>query len=63
MIEKSDDFFENFDVSCDCCSFDQEYLDVDSFDDLIDQMKQDGWRIIYVDGEFKHKCPLCAHQK
>ena len=58
MISKNEGF-DNFTVFCDHCSYD-ELMDEESFYSVIDQMKEDGWRISKVDGEWDHKCPSCV---
>lgn len=42
---------------CDCCGIelDEEY----TFNDAVDAMKADGWKIIKKDGEWQNICPDC----
>lgn len=67
MIEKIQDFFTddvaNYNVSCDFCSYSEEFPDLYSFDDLRAEMKKKGWKNLKRDDEWKHACPVCAEQK
>lgn len=61
MIER-DYTFENFNVSCDHCSFEDTFDETD-FMDTVQSMKESGWQIRKVNGEWDHKCPTCAEDK
>ena len=50
---------ETFEVACDSCSNSDEY-EVGSWDELLSEMKDDGWKSIRVDGNcWEHKCTDC----
>jgi hypothetical protein len=54
-----------FEVSCDTpnCNSTEVY-DVDNeWDELLSQMKQNGWVSRYKNGEWFHYCPDCTGQK
>ena len=55
MIEK---IYDMYIVSCDWCST-EEGSDLD-FYETIDKIKEEGWRISKKDGEWLHKCLICA---
>lgn len=68
MIEKEQDFFAdddvaNYTVSCDFCSFSEEFQDLYSWDELMSEMKKKGWRSVKKDGEWKHQCPTCRDKE
>ena len=64
MIERNKPF-DDFDVFCDekGCDVSENY-DVDgNWEELISQMKSDGWRISKQNGEWFHTCPDCASDR
>lgn len=61
MIEKIDETLDIYEVNCDLCSYYKEFTDVYDWDELIDRMKKQGWTIVYKDGDFEHRCPVCSH--
>lgn len=69
MIEKIDEFDDRqtFEVNCDFCSYYETYEDVFSWDDLIEQMKKNGWKSIRIEEptaiDWKHKCPTCQYKE
>ena len=60
MIEKDPPFF--WDVTCDFCSEDERVsVDVaETFYCLIDHIKELGWRVFKLKGEWQHQCPVCC---
>ncbi len=50
---------DSFDVDCDFCGFSQEY-ETDSWSELMDLMKEEGWRNSKAKGEWEHHCPACS---
>lgn len=56
MIDKQD--FGVWDVHCDKCSNYDTYEDCDSFEDLCQKMKEEGWKSVKVDGEWNNICPI-----
>ena len=60
MIEKPDPFF--WEVYCDKCSWD-ESIDADTcahFQSLIEYLKEEGWCMRLIKGEWHHFCPYCS---
>lgn len=47
-------------ASCDLCCIQEEY-DGD-FYEIVEQMKDDGWKIRKVDGDWQHVCPACIEE-
>jgi hypothetical protein len=47
-------------VICDYCGTGQE---CDNWADAIEFMREEGWKKILVDGEWKHFCPECVEIK
>lgn len=45
-------------VSCDTCS-DAHDLDAENFQEAVDEVKEAGWTITKVDGEWTHICGAC----
>jgi len=43
-------------VVCDNCG---EGAEVDTWDEVLEYIKEEGWKKRLVDGEFKHYCPEC----
>lgn len=63
MIERDPPFF--WDVSCDGCAHGEERIstdDADSFRDVVDEIKERGWRVSLISGEWRHFCPDCAEK-
>ena len=58
MIERQG---SDFVVSCDQCSW-EEFFDAEDWDwqDMIDEIKGDGWRVYKRSGEWRHDCPDCV---
>lgn len=50
---------ETFEVSCDGCDFSEEYEVDDGWDELMEQMKKDGWVSRKVEGDWEHYCSDC----
>lgn len=48
-------------VSCDACpeTFPREY-NLESFNDLMADLRDSGWRSRKVEGIWTHECPYCA---
>jgi len=61
MIERNYPF-ENYTAFCDRCSFDK-FFDFSTWNEVIQEMKNDGWRIRKVDGDWEHLCPTCANKE
>jgi len=59
MIDKK--FGGAYEVFCDFCDHVEE-IDTDGdFQELLDQMKENGWENFKdEDGEWEHKCPICV---
>ncbi len=46
---------------CDDCGAELEgYFD---FQDAVDGMKANGWKIIWHNGDWRHFCPICAARR
>jgi len=54
MIEKI--YKNKYLATCDNCGEGQEY---DNWTDVIEFMREEGWKKKLVDGEWKHYCPKC----
>ena len=54
---------EEFEVSCDFCEYCKEYETEFGWNDLLDQMKEDGWKSIKVKDEWENKCITCVENK
>lgn len=55
--------FGNAEVSCDKCNYSEMFEGFDGkvwYEIITDQMKEDGWKITYKNGDFEHLCPSCA---
>lgn len=48
-----------YEVECYSCGDTEEY-EVEDWSDLIRTLKEDGWEIRHVDGEWGHYCLYCA---
>lgn len=48
-------------AQCDHCS-NAEELEADDFQEAVSEMKQDGWLITKLDGEWVHLCPSCKEE-
>lgn len=57
MITKN---FDRYEISCDYCSTGSEEISTDYKSEAINQIKEDGWRIVKINNEFRHKCPDCT---
>ncbi len=64
MIEKNYPFGD-FDVSCDekGCDVSANYDTDNNWQEMINQMKEDGWIITKKDGDWHHICPDCASDR
>ena len=62
MTIENTDSFRGFEVYCDFYPSDQDYdFGRDEWNELIAEMKADGWRIIKDEnGNWGHKCPYCV---
>lgn len=58
MITKEDE--NEFTVNCDKCSNCDTY-EAEIWVDLLQQMKEDGWKTVRVDGEWEHYCEDCKN--
>jgi hypothetical protein len=47
-------------VQCDICAELSDSFDLDDFNRMIATVKELGWRIIKVKGEWVHFCPTCS---
>jgi hypothetical protein len=47
-------------VSCDYCSNDIEIDSGGDWQDMLNQIKEEGWKILKVNDEWKHACPDCV---
>ena len=59
MIERDTDD-DTFEVSCSFCN---EYTFVDTDGDwatMLEDIKQDGWKIRKINDDWKHMCPACV---
>jgi len=50
-------------VSCDRCSFYEEFEDVYSWSHLIESMKKREWKIVEIAGKWEHYCPVCVEKR
>lgn len=60
MIERDRDI--GFVASCDHCSHTDE-LSADSFQEAVDEIKEDGWLITKPSGQWDHMCPSCREDQ
>jgi hypothetical protein len=51
--------YKEYTVVCDGCSNEEIYDDIEYWDELIDNMKNDDWIIRNKDGDWYHYCPAC----
>ena len=62
MIEKLTDGY-GFMLSCDTCSFYQEYEWGSNWHGFIEEAKRDGWRLKKNKySEWEHYCPVCVEK-
>lgn len=62
MISKDLEFPDEFHVSCDKCSW-HEKSDSNNFNDVKDEMKENGWKIEKRGACWFHICPSCQETK
>ena len=62
MIEKisSCGRVENYAVSCDSCTRQEEMETEFGFMDIVEQMKDTGWKNRKIKDEWQNWCPACA---
>ena len=55
---------QDYDVYCDCvgCDNEERYNDMWVFQNVIEAMKNDGWKITKENGEWFHICPECKEK-
>lgn len=56
-IHRDPPFF--FDVECDECGA-EDRIERETFHEVIDVMKSEGWKIRRINGEWEHHCSDCA---
>mgnify|MGYP001619305422 CR=1 FL=1 len=49
---------EEFTASCDHCSYIDTFFG--DFMEVIEKMKDEGWKIFKIDNDWDHSCPDCA---
>ena len=62
MIERDSFDADIFEIACDYCS---ENIEIDSggdWQDMLYQIKFNGWKIKKVEDDWKHMCPLCVKE-
>lgn len=64
ITNMENEYHPSFMVSCDDCGFEADY-DGYEFLDMIEDMKETGWRIRPVNGVWEHFCEKCKsrHEK
>ena len=61
-IERNEGGF-GYIASCDHCSYSEDYPEAEGFIDTVEAIKEDGWLINKIDGQWDHKCPSCLAKK
>lgn len=51
-----------YNAQCDSCSYDED-IDVDTFQEAVDEIKAQGWRISKTNEEWTHTCPDCLESE
>jgi hypothetical protein len=59
MIERDSFDGDIYEVSCDYCSEDIEIDSGGDWQDMINEIKTNGWLIGKINDEWKHMCPAC----
>ncbi|KKW13088.1 MAG: hypothetical protein UY48_C0005G0044 [Candidatus Gottesmanbacteria bacterium GW2011_GWB1_49_7] len=54
--------WETFEVSCDTCSYSETFEDM-TWKEMIQEMKDTGWRFSKEDDEWIHRCPTCVGKR
>lgn len=57
--------YQDYDVYCDCvgCDVETRYENVFSFTDVVESMKNEGWKITKENGEWFHICQECKNKE
>jgi hypothetical protein len=55
MIDRD---WKNYDIYCDGCN-DDLTIHADSWGEMMEEFKDNGWRAIKKDGDWEHYCPEC----
>jgi len=63
MIERDSFDGDIYEISCDYCSEDIEIDSGGDWQDMLKQIKEEGWKIGRVNDEWKHACPECVKNK
>jgi hypothetical protein len=63
MIERDSWDSDIYEVSCDYCSEDIEIDSGGDWQDMINQLKEEGWQIRKIDEEWHHACLECVRNK
>jgi len=50
---------EFYDVTCDMCTYAEQFESEFGFKDILQQMQGVGWLSKYIDGEWQHYCAEC----
>jgi hypothetical protein len=54
----------NYSAYCDICTWDFDFVEDGSKDDMVEQLRKDGWRCTELkSGEWKIICPRCLLEK
>ena len=50
----------DYSIECDSCSFEEIKENVYVWQDMIEELKEKGWKIYYNGSEWIHLCPDCV---
>ena len=63
MIERDSFDGDIYEISCDYCSEDIEIDSGGDWQDMLKQIKEEGWKIFKINDEWKHVCSECVKNK
>ena len=52
---------EEYIVNCNRCSYDETYET--DFHDMLNELKENGWKMEYLEDEWNHFCPTCVMEE
>lgn len=65
MIEYNGSFGsgDNYNILCDICSNYESLEEIPTFKELIEEMKNNGWKSNKIGDTWIHKCPVCSEKE
>lgn len=52
-----------YNAACDSCSYDEDMDNADNFQEVVDELKAQGWRIRRAGAGWEHTCPDCISKE